>query len=230
MTQLAERPNATLARVDASIMESVIVAGDLAQLSPAERVSYYMKVCESVGLNPRNAVELLHGQSGNWDSGRSSSGKRNWLEWRSRHDLPALRRMQQVALGSKIQAREIVPYVYQQKTRATAPTICQTAWGKQPQLEGGKSRGRQRLCLRAHAIRRPTAQYGKQDGLCNGASYRDGPCYWQGCRSIRAGASQKRQSKRQPFGKLRTVEIIPSIRHTPIGLPLPRMQVRGART
>ena len=52
MTQLAERTAAPLARVDASIMESVIVAGDLAQLSPAERVSYYMKVCESVGLNP----------------------------------------------------------------------------------------------------------------------------------------------------------------------------------
>lgn len=53
MTQLAERQqSSTLARVDASIMESVIVAGDLALLSPAERVSYYMKVCESVGLNP----------------------------------------------------------------------------------------------------------------------------------------------------------------------------------
>jgi len=34
------------------ILEQVIIEGDLAKLSPADRVSYYKKVCESVGLNP----------------------------------------------------------------------------------------------------------------------------------------------------------------------------------
>jgi hypothetical protein len=36
----------------AEIMESVLIKGDLSKLSPQERSNYYMKVCESVGLNP----------------------------------------------------------------------------------------------------------------------------------------------------------------------------------
>lgn len=35
-----------------SIMESVMIKGDLSKLTPEERSVYYMKVCESVGLNP----------------------------------------------------------------------------------------------------------------------------------------------------------------------------------
>jgi len=34
------------------VLERVIVQGDLAQLTPAERVAYYRAVCESLGLNP----------------------------------------------------------------------------------------------------------------------------------------------------------------------------------
>lgn len=34
------------------IIEAVIARGDIAQLSPQERAKYYVKVCESVGLNP----------------------------------------------------------------------------------------------------------------------------------------------------------------------------------
>lgn len=34
------------------IMEQVIIKGDLSKLTPQERTSYYMKVCESIGLNP----------------------------------------------------------------------------------------------------------------------------------------------------------------------------------
>jgi len=37
---------------DASIIEAVITAGDLAKLSPGERTAYYNAVCESIGLNP----------------------------------------------------------------------------------------------------------------------------------------------------------------------------------
>lgn len=36
----------------AAIVESVVVRGDLAKLSEAERVAYYKQVCESLGLNP----------------------------------------------------------------------------------------------------------------------------------------------------------------------------------
>lgn len=37
---------------DAQLMESVLLQGDLSKLTPVQRVSYYQKVCESVGLNP----------------------------------------------------------------------------------------------------------------------------------------------------------------------------------
>lgn len=39
-------------QMDASIMESVLLGGDLSKLTPEQRVSYYRSVCESVGLNP----------------------------------------------------------------------------------------------------------------------------------------------------------------------------------
>ena len=38
--------------LQASTIESVLLQGDLSKLSPAERVSYYNRVCESLGLNP----------------------------------------------------------------------------------------------------------------------------------------------------------------------------------
>lgn len=38
--------------VDASIMERVVIVGDLSRLEPRERVAYYNAVCRSVGLNP----------------------------------------------------------------------------------------------------------------------------------------------------------------------------------
>lgn len=38
--------------MDLSIMEKVVVQGDLSSLKPEERLIYYTKVCESVGLNP----------------------------------------------------------------------------------------------------------------------------------------------------------------------------------
>jgi hypothetical protein len=37
---------------EAQLMESVLLGGDLSRLSPAQRVSYYNKVCSSMGLNP----------------------------------------------------------------------------------------------------------------------------------------------------------------------------------
>src|SRR5690606_8906360 len=40
------------AMAPASILEQVVIQGDLSKLSPAERVAYYKAVCESVGLNP----------------------------------------------------------------------------------------------------------------------------------------------------------------------------------
>ncbi len=56
-TELVKANGATIARateaapVDAATMETV-VGGNLATLSPAQRVAYYGQVCQSVGLNP----------------------------------------------------------------------------------------------------------------------------------------------------------------------------------
>jgi hypothetical protein len=37
---------------DAQLMESVLLQGDLSKLTPEQRVNYYQKVCQSIGLNP----------------------------------------------------------------------------------------------------------------------------------------------------------------------------------
>ena len=36
----------------AEVIEQVVIAGDLARLNPAQRVTYYRQVCDSLGLNP----------------------------------------------------------------------------------------------------------------------------------------------------------------------------------
>jgi hypothetical protein len=48
MQDLATRPST----VSADLQEKVLLGGDLARLTPAERLSYYNAVCQSVGLNP----------------------------------------------------------------------------------------------------------------------------------------------------------------------------------
>lgn len=35
-----------------SQLESVVIGGDLSKLNPSDKLMYYTKVCESVGLNP----------------------------------------------------------------------------------------------------------------------------------------------------------------------------------
>ena len=43
---------AIVSKVDDGVIENVILNGDLAQLTPAQRISYYQAVCKSLGLNP----------------------------------------------------------------------------------------------------------------------------------------------------------------------------------
>ena len=38
--------------LSSEIMESLLIGGDLSKLNPQQRVQYYLKVCESVGVNP----------------------------------------------------------------------------------------------------------------------------------------------------------------------------------
>ena len=44
--------NAVAKTDNTDIMEQVIIKGDLSKLTPQERTTYYMKVCDSIGLNP----------------------------------------------------------------------------------------------------------------------------------------------------------------------------------
>ena len=44
--------SAALTKTAPSVIEQVIAKGDLAKLSPEERVAYYVRTCESLGLNP----------------------------------------------------------------------------------------------------------------------------------------------------------------------------------
>lgn len=39
-------------QLDPTLMEQVIVGGDLSNITPEQRVEYYQRVCESLGLNP----------------------------------------------------------------------------------------------------------------------------------------------------------------------------------
>ena len=48
-TGLAERPQQA---IDARAIESVLVGGDLSKLTPEQRLSYYNRMCETLGLNP----------------------------------------------------------------------------------------------------------------------------------------------------------------------------------
>ena len=53
MNQMPPATQATVPAVtDMEIMEQVIIKGDLSKLTPEERSHYYMRVCQSVRLNP----------------------------------------------------------------------------------------------------------------------------------------------------------------------------------
>jgi hypothetical protein len=61
-TQQAVTVKQPAAPAGAEVIEAVIAKGDLAQLTPAERVNYYQAVCKSLGLNaltkPFDYIEL----------------------------------------------------------------------------------------------------------------------------------------------------------------------------
>ena len=52
MTETKQEYAVTKPTIDASIVETVLVGGDLSKLSSTQRTSYYKAVCDSVGLNP----------------------------------------------------------------------------------------------------------------------------------------------------------------------------------
>ena len=97
-----------LARTDtAAVMERVLMVGDLSKLSAAERVSYYLQVCESLGLNPATRpFDYI-----------TLQGKMQLYARRDAADQ--LRRRDKISIT--ITAREKVDDVYVVTARATAP-------------------------------------------------------------------------------------------------------------
>ena len=49
---MSEKQTSLATRADAALLENVVVGGDLSKLTPAQRVSHYAAVCESLRLNP----------------------------------------------------------------------------------------------------------------------------------------------------------------------------------
>jgi hypothetical protein len=101
-TALAERT------VDAALFERVLIHGDLKQLTPAQKVSYYKAVCESVGLNPLTQpfqYIVLNGKE---------------VLYATRAATEQLRQVHAVSVS--IMAREVVEDCYVVTARASLPT------------------------------------------------------------------------------------------------------------
>ncbi len=94
-----------IAKRDNAIVEQVVLHGDLAELSPADRVAYYARVCESLGLNPfTRPFEFIQ--------------LNNKLTLYARRDATdQLRRLQHVSVA--ITSRESVEGVYVVTAKAT---------------------------------------------------------------------------------------------------------------
>lgn len=101
MSDLAKRDD------QAQLLERVLLDGDLSKLTPAQRVEYYRRVCESLGLNPLTKpfdYITLNGR----------------LTLYARRDCTdQLRRRDRISVS--IVSREVVSGVYVVCARATAP-------------------------------------------------------------------------------------------------------------
>ena len=94
--------------IDAEVVARVLLRGDLRQLSSSQKVSYYGKVCESVGLNPlTQPFEYL-----------VLNGKE--ILYARREATEQLRRLHDVSIT--ITGRELAGEVYIVSARASMPS------------------------------------------------------------------------------------------------------------
>jgi hypothetical protein len=92
----------------ASVIEQVIAAGDLSRLTPAQRVRYYLEVCDALGIDPRlKPFEYIHLQ-----------GRLTLYATRTATDQLRARR----GISVEIVAREVIDgSIYVVTARATSP-------------------------------------------------------------------------------------------------------------
>lgn len=94
-------------RISSAVMEQVLIGGNLAELTPAQRVEYYVGVCRSLGLNELTqpfAYIVLNDKL---------------TLYAKRDATDQIRRNQQITVA--IIGREIVDQIYVVTARATTP-------------------------------------------------------------------------------------------------------------
>lgn len=121
--------------IDPAIVERVLLEGDIKRLTPQQKVSYYTRVCESVGLNPLTqpfAYIVLNGKE---------------TLYARREATEQLRRLHKVSI--QIMSREVVEGCYIVTARATLPDgRCDENIGAVP-IEGLKGEARSNALMKA---------------------------------------------------------------------------------
>jgi len=223
--------NTALATIDrSSLAEQVAIAGDLSQLTADQRMAYYSEVCNSIGLNPRNTVQLPYGQKHtSRHARRNSPRKRNRIEWVSQDALLTMLRLREVALGSGSQGRTPLPNMQQQEHSRTAPRAVSTTTGSsKPNVARREDQGRERVHLRTCAAGRSLSSDGQQRGLRHATPSGDGPISGSPAYTVRTSPSQERTAHRQQHQQLGTVETLAALRRATSRLSLPWLSMCGA--
>lgn len=104
-TALANQPV-----IDPAVIAQVLIKGDLRSLTPAQKVDYYLRVCESVGLNPLTqpfAYMVLNGRE---------------VLYAKKECSEQLRSIHQISIDPKGFAREVIEGVYVVTAPASLPS------------------------------------------------------------------------------------------------------------
>jgi len=131
-------------QIDATVVESVLLHGDLAKLTPAQKISYYNSVCQSLGLNPLTqpfAYIKLNGKE---------------VLYAKRDAAEQLRKVHGVSID--IKAREVIEGVYVVTAGASLPSGRRDESTGAVTIEGLKGENRANAMLKAEtkAKRRAT--------------------------------------------------------------------------
>lgn len=121
--------------VDPSVVESVLLFGDLRKLTSAQKVSYYASVCTSLGLNPLTqpfAYIILNGKE---------------VLYAKREASEQLRKIHQISID--IKAREVIEGCYIVTATATMPSGRRDESTGAVAIEGTKGEQRANALLKA---------------------------------------------------------------------------------
>ena len=120
---------------DAEVIERLIIHGDLSKLSPAEKTQYYLRVCESLDLNPATqpfAYLVLKGKT---------------VLYARKEATEQLRKKHNVSV--RITARESVDGCYVVTAQATLPNARQDESIGAVTIEGLKGEDRANAMMKA---------------------------------------------------------------------------------